>query len=115
MVLTLKEINAHIEKAAVTRVTMFPEEMRIGDTGYDEEVKKALQQMKSRYGHWGWCMVEVTRTYHLLSSSQHLAECSYKSEKDFVKNSGYFEDMKKDNLREITDQIGELLTQIGIK
>ncbi len=43
------------------------------------------------YGRWGWCCVSLTKagTGH----TDYLGCCSYKGAEDFIKNSGYFEDM----------------------
>lgn len=50
----------------------------------------------ARRTEWGWCTVKVTAKWNGIKHSEFLGACSYESEDDFIKNSGYFEDMKKE-------------------
>lgn len=56
------------------------------------------------WNEWAWCSVEVRGTWNGLESSDYLGCCSYASEADFRENSGYFEDMQNEVLRQIQTQ-----------
>lgn len=77
---------------------------------YDKEVEKGIARMVGNYGLWGWCSVEVKVSYKMLSESDYLGGCSYKSEKDFRANSGYYEDMVSECLERLNAQLGELVS-----
>ena len=50
----------------------------------------------ARRTEWGWCTVKVTAKWNSIEHSEFCGACSYESEDDFIKNSGYFEDMKRE-------------------
>ena len=76
---------------------------------YDEELKKAFAEMVKKYGLWGWCQVEVKVQYKDLEASDYLGGCSYKGQRDFVKNSGYYDDMVSTAILEIAEQIAAVI------
>lgn len=43
---------------------------------------------------WAWCTVQVTAEWKGITGTDYLGQCSYNSEEDYKKNSGYYEDMK---------------------
>jgi hypothetical protein len=63
---------------------------------YDDEqdIKHVCELHKET--DWGWCTVKVTAKWNDIEESEYLGACSYESEEDFIKNSGYFEDMKRE-------------------
>lgn len=58
---------------------------------------------------WAWCTVRVTASYRGLQADAYLGCCSYKSQKDFINNSGHYEDMRQEAYSSIVDQIGALM------
>jgi hypothetical protein len=72
---------------------------------FEEAIEKAVKQDPL----WGWCQVRVSGfpkgnngPYTCESS---LGGCSYKNEKDFIENSGYYQDMQQEILNNIQNAI----------
>lgn len=80
-------------------------------SGDDEEDKKAEDAIIADYNSgnsWAWCTVKVTAKHPNLPDIEgvdYLGACSYKSQKDFEENSGYFGDMKDRALEELNREI----------
>jgi hypothetical protein len=73
-----------------------------------KEIDKLLKE--SEYNPWVWCDITVTATYTTPSGVSHkehsyLAACNYESKEDFIENSGYYEDMKKDCINELCKKL----------
>ena len=66
-------------------------------TGDDEAdarwVEETLKRVRSG-GGWAWCCVQVRASFDEHEESDYLGACSYKSEEDFKKHSGYYREMK---------------------
>lgn len=80
-------------------------------SGNDAEDKKCEDNIlrKLRNGNvWAWALVKVTASYKGLEAIDYLGCCSYKDEKDFIENSGYYEDMKQTTYNELIDQMKAL-------
>ena len=66
-------------------------EKRTGSApGYAQAVR---ENMKTAEGRWGWCCVKITITDGKREGTYYLGNCSYKSARDFIDNSGYFQQM----------------------
>lgn len=69
--------------------------------------KEAVRKMKKKaVGEWGWCTAAVTvkvidQHKNVDEETEYLGCCSYLSAVDFVKNSGYFNDMVREALDKI--------------
>jgi hypothetical protein len=83
-----------------------------GDEAFDKKVENQLLRRLDRGDLWAWCSVEVECTYKGLTASEYLGGCSYKSEKDFIKNSGYYEDMVQTCLEDIQSQLEALVNEV---
>lgn len=83
-----------------------------GDESFDKKVERQLQKRLDRGDLWAWCSVEVECSYKGLTASDYLGGCSYKSEKDFIKNSGYYEDMVQTCLDDIQSQLEALVNEV---
>lgn len=84
--------------------------MASGDDAYDESVENAIAEDLSNGNEWAWCAVRVTCTAFdgAIKATDYLGCCSYKSRKDFIENSGYYDDMVYtclDQLNAIADRI----------
>jgi hypothetical protein len=76
-----------------------------GDPAVD---KKAEDQIIKRYNdgdYWAWCIVTVVAELEEFYGYDHLGCASYEDEKDFRKNSGYYEDMRKNALDDLKKHI----------
>jgi hypothetical protein len=66
----------------------------------------AVDDMVRKHGlPWGWCQVTITARYASLSGSAHLGACSYESDEDFEKNSGYYDQMVAEALDELQTNV----------
>ena len=71
--------------------------------GFSEDWVKSVREMMAKNRIWGWCMVKVTvehEDYPEITGSATLCGCSHRSKKDFINNSGYYEDLVNDALAE---------------
>jgi hypothetical protein len=70
-------------------------------TGSMEGYAKAVREnMKQAEGRWGWCTVKITVTGGKQEGTSYLGDCSYLSAQDFIKSSGYFQQMVDDAVKE---------------
>ena len=56
-----------------------------------KEEQRILKELE--YNQWVWCCIEIQGEFKGIMFSDYLGACSYKDEKDFIDNSGYYEDM----------------------
>ena len=100
--------------------------------GFEDAVRSVMK--KSR--RWGWCCVHVIvslKSNPEITGDAYLGACSYYSRKDFIENSGYYDQMVDDAIADIQkaytrhveemiegiegladgqdDELGQLLTQ----
>ena len=71
--------------------------------------KCVRENLKTAEGRWGWCIVKITVLGGWLRQSSYgtpnyLSNCSYQSAQDFIKNSGYFQQMVDEAVAEATAQ-----------
>ena len=98
------EISVHVEPDALP---VRGNAMASGDDDYDKPVEdKILADMEDNV--WAWACVEVRASYGGLTCSDYLGACSYKDEEDFVKNSGYYEDMVKEACAQLAFEVRNL-------
>lgn len=64
-----------------------------GDAEQDKEMEDEVLDRLNDGDEWAWCSIEVRATHKGIYASEYLGGCSYVGERDFVKNSGYYEDM----------------------
>jgi hypothetical protein len=82
-----------------------------GDDKLDRRVERKIQRDLDNGNPWAWCSVRVTASpkdpeHCELEASAYLGGCSYQSKKDFIKNSGYYEQMVEECLDELNAQVG---------
>jgi hypothetical protein len=82
-----------------------------GDEAFDKAVEDELIERLDSGDIWAWCSVEVKCSYKGLTASDYLGGCSYKSKKDFIANSGYYEDMVQTCLDGLQKQLEELVNE----
>lgn len=78
------------------------------EAGFIEGVKKNLRSNST----WGWCTVVVTAQIGNLTGTAYLGGCSYTSKTDFIKNSGYYEQMKDEAIDELAQELAEIVDVI---
>lgn len=76
------------------------------DKKYEDEIISDLQSGNE----WAWAYVKVIAEYEDEDGNQYeghdgIGGCSYKNEHDFVRNSGYYEDMKSMAFDELTSNM----------
>jgi hypothetical protein len=65
------------------------------DEETDKEIAKRIYKELGSGNIWAWCCVQVQAVYNNnFIGEDFLGCCSYDNEKDFIENSGYYEDMK---------------------
>lgn len=62
---------------------------------------------------WYWCDVEVKAIWENIEISEYMGECSYKSEKDFIENSGSYSDMVKTVKAEMKSRLENLKEKLS--
>jgi hypothetical protein len=69
-----------------------------GDDAYDKQVEDAIIERLDRGDVWAWCCVQMTCSFddRPITGFHVVGCCSYRDEADFVENSGYFVDLKRD-------------------
>lgn len=69
--------------------------------GYAKAVREV---MKTAEGRWGWCIVKITVLGGKREGTNYLGNCSYHSAQDFIKSSGYFQQVVDEAVAEaVTD------------
>ena len=90
--------------------------MASGDEAYDREVEEGILSRLDEGDIWGWAWIHMTATWNGLEGEDSLGGCSYEDEADFIKNSGYYEDMKFVAAERIATEflrIGQKFTEIS--
>ncbi len=71
-----------------------------GDPDLDKSVEDEILA-RLEYDLWAWCCVEVRATYLGVTGSAWLGGCSYKDEKEFKSEGGYYDSMVADALDDL--------------
>ena len=74
-----------------------------GDADYDNLFNNQIRKDLNDGNDWAWCSVcvKVTERNTGISRVDHLGCCSYADREDFIKNSGYYDDMVSNCLDEL--------------
>ena len=78
-----------------------------GDKNYDLKVENELIDRLNSGDVWAWASVEVKASFGGLSGSAYLGCCSYKDEKEFLKDP-YYKDMVKEATEELKIELESL-------
>ena len=76
-----------------------------GDADLDRKVENEIIRRINNGDVWAWASVEVKVTWETFEASDYLGCCTYDNENDFVKNSGYYDDMVEIALDDLNQQI----------
>lgn len=71
------------------------------------QIKRLLEKAESNVWHWSDVTVQVEYTDENgkeYTAETYLGACSYKSRMDFIKNSGYYDDMLAEVLADLNSQ-----------
>jgi hypothetical protein len=106
-----------LTEAEVTfSVTLEPEYIPIegnamasGDPAADQEVYDWIRAELARGNEWAWCSVKVTAEWNGYQAADYLGCCSYESEADFRAPGGYFDDMRKNALDALNENVKRAL------
>lgn len=79
-----------------------------GDNEADREAEENIIQKLDNGNEWAWCTVRVVARHKGIEGDDYLGCCSYDSEKDFIENSGYYQDMKSIAYEELISRLKEM-------
>ena len=102
---TIKQVE--FELSAEYEDTQIRGSFDSGDAELDEQTALDIEE-KLEWNIWAWCVVKVECKYKGLTGTDYLGGCSYEDEKDFIENSGYYEDMKQQAFDDLIQQIKNL-------
>lgn len=109
------------------KIEAIEEDFHYNDPGnhFSSEVIQGFKKMVEKAGLWGWCCVKVTANWKTSEASPrfeshpaYLGGASYLNEEDFIKNSGYYEqlcDEALDNLNKEIDSCFQALLSLAQK
>jgi hypothetical protein len=83
--------------------------MASGDDELDKRVEDEIIDRLNRGDDWAWCTVEIRAEYRGLIGAAFLGGCTYDSERDFVENSGYYEDLCHEARQNLLAEIDEAI------
>ena len=100
------------------------ESVRSALRGCEPKLVNSILETQKKSLWWGWCKVKVQVQLKdgpvLVFGVAYLSNCSYLSKKDFIENSGYYDQMVyeaiynlSENLKNMANQISDLLTLWG--
>jgi len=111
--LTIADITVHIEA--------LPEDMpvvgNVGESGNKDQdlaVENSILRRLDRGDIWAWCMVQITCTYKMFTTTELITGCNYASEADF-KSSGSYTDIVEICLAKLQKQVNELVKEFVIE
>jgi len=95
------KLTITIEALAEDETPEHSERVTRSAPGYAKAVREV---MKTAEGRWGWCTVKITVLGGKREGTNYLGNCSYRSAQDFIKSSGYFQQMVDEAVAEATAQ-----------
>ena len=76
-----------------------------GDAEEDRKAEEwAFKQLQGGNA-WAWCTIRVVACWEGFEGDDYLGCCSYKSKVDFMQPGDYYDDMKKEALKELNDKV----------
>ena len=106
--MTIKQLT---KKDLTISIVALEEIISIHDDEFLTSKQKKDISKRLDYNIWAWCCVKVECTYYSLTATSYLGCCSYQDEQDFIKNSGYYEDMINDCLIDLQGQLSTLIAE----
>jgi hypothetical protein len=81
-----------------------------GDEVYDKTVEDRILRRLHNGDEWAWCCAKVSARIvgTDIKESTYLGCSSYRNAQDFVKNSGYYPEMKNECLEAVLEQVRHL-------
>lgn len=75
------------------------------DAETDRKQERWIKRQLARGNEWAWCTAIVRASYAGLTGSDVLGCCSYLSESDFKQPGDYYDDMVREALRDLAEQL----------
>ncbi len=100
MAASKNKLTITVEALAEDETPEHSERVTKSAPGYAKAVREV---MKTAEGRWGWCTVKITVMLPAKPTkfgTAYLGNCSYKSAQDFIKSSGYFQQMVDEAMEE---------------
>lgn len=82
--------------------------MASGDDELDKKVEDEILERLGNYDAWAWASVCITASYKGQKGTAYLGHCCYDDEKDFLENSGYYEQMCEEAYEELLTELQAL-------
>lgn len=87
-----------------------------GNPELDQVIRREVQEQLDSGNVWVWCDVRVTCTHPDLPTLEGVAwlsACSYPSEAEFKRNSGYYDDLCNDAFGYLCDEAGNMYRKLA--
>ena len=84
----------------------------------DKQTELWIHQQLERGNEWAWCFVTVMATWQSIVGHSCLGGCSYRSEEEFCRPGGYYQELQTDAITDLNREIERLkllLTQLEAK
>jgi hypothetical protein len=102
--------NKVIELALITTEAL-PEDIdfvgncSVIDEKTDKKTEQRIREQLQNGNGWAWCTIHVSATIGEFSGHDYLGGCSYKNGEEFMKEGGYYEDMKSEAIDRLISNI----------
>jgi hypothetical protein len=83
-----------------------------GDDDLDKQCEDEILERLDNGDVWAWAYVVVTAKWNGFEGTAGLGGCCYRDERDFRKNSMYFEDMKAEALDDLNRTIASHIEKL---
>lgn len=80
----------------------------------DQEVLENIKNRIRRGDTWAWCSVEIQALWRGFVGKAYVGHCSYENEQDFIKNSGYYDEIVQESLDDLQDSVEETANKLSL-
>lgn len=88
--------------------------MASGNDAEDKEAEDWIIDQLNSGNEWAWCSVKATAKWGDIEGVDYLGGCSYKSKRDFIENSSYYEDMRDEAMDDLKRQLTKHFESIPV-
>lgn len=102
-----KLLKRFIDNNPLVEIEFIAENEDMAPDWDDEEGIKRIEREYNNGNFYAWFCAHVKVTYKGFEADDYLGGCSYKSERDFKENSGYYIDMISECIDQINKEIAD--------